>query len=62
MSEKKCKRCGACQECGQVPYTVYPQTPYPWNIPQTALPYAYWSVIPPNNTTYTYTSDSTSYA
>lgn len=28
---KRCKRCGACQECGQVPFTPYP----------------YWSVIPP---------------
>ena len=25
---KKCKRCGACQECGNVPAPVYPGYPY----------------------------------
>jgi hypothetical protein len=37
---RKCKRCGAWQECGQTPYTVYPQVPYPWTItPYPVTPY-----------------------
>jgi hypothetical protein len=47
---KKCKRCGACQECGQVPYVVYPQVPYPWTYPVYPYPQTGTPLISPQTT------------
>jgi hypothetical protein len=35
---KKCKRCGACQECGALRPVVYPFPVYPWGYPQPYTP------------------------
>lgn len=38
MSDK-CKRCGACKECGAIPYTTPYVNPWPWGRYPYTMPY-----------------------